>query len=328
MRFRFRTDLERVYEAVNERHFGEYSSKIIDKQLKDLNLILEAPGKKKTFKQKTDSVEDDKDTSENNEKYEERLQYIEDEGLPVMKLKLKKKKNNFLEDYKSKVKRKFVDNSGAKQIFYELHRKTFFKAASTMVINPPKEHKKLKERAETKDQKKKLVIDAKKTVKAENKDNTIENYFRKIPLSNMNYDIIKGNPLLYNINFNPLKKEEKLNFNDEQFELLKKLSVTYKLRTTVEMDGFEEAATIKETRFAESIKLKDSFRKDSLILSDPFVFFSSFKANEMMEGRKEKDIERIMIDGKVYPKYEIELITKKVLDKCKYIRHKKNKSAV
>ena len=314
MRFKFRTDLERVYETLNNRIFGQVSKKPVDKQLRDLNLIVP---KSKKIEPKDEASVDEKEESE--EELIERLQYVDELNaeMPVVK---KKKKNAFLANEKKKAKRKFVDNSGAKIFFKELHNKTFFKGASTFLIESKKDGKEVK-KVKLPEVFTQNAEKMKNLTKQPDKDNLTE-YFRKIPLNSTNYDIIKGNSLLYNVNFNPLRKTDDEQYDQDRFEKLKKLAVTYKLRTTIDLEGFQDNATIKDTKFVKCITLQDSFRNDSLILSDPFVFFSSFKANEMMEGRKEKDIERIIIDGKVYPKYEIKTITKTVLNKCNYLKRR------
>jgi hypothetical protein len=147
MRFKPRTDLERIFEAINEYSYGRVNKEIIDKQLKALELNY----MKKVENENEDEEEDDsyyrRNEQEARDEYkaliEERMRQdavsnikIEDPSLQrkITKSDFNKTHGSFGQHYKHHFKRKFVDNSGAKSLMKEYHQKTHFKAATIYTL--------------------------------------------------------------------------------------------------------------------------------------------------------------------------------------------------
>jgi len=105
MRFRARTDLERIFDSINGYSYGRASKKILNRQLKDLDLNF--------------AVKNDRATSE----------FMISKRKASVELLEKDSSHD-----KRKKSRKTVDNSEAKNIMSELHLKTHFKAASVYTI--------------------------------------------------------------------------------------------------------------------------------------------------------------------------------------------------
>jgi hypothetical protein len=120
MRFKARTDLERIFDTINSYSFGRINRDIINKQLKSLDLNVP-------------------DITEENEEEEElefgRPKRDRSEELEYIKNKIAQ---NFEKTEKTEVKksrkRRHVDNSEAKNLMKEYHNKTHFKAATDITL--------------------------------------------------------------------------------------------------------------------------------------------------------------------------------------------------
>jgi hypothetical protein len=152
MRFKPRTDLERIYDAINEYSYGRAGEKdIINNQLKMLNL--------NNFQKMGPKEEDVGNYSYKSNKFkvnERMLKALKDEreklkDVPnsqdlirsinkIIKMNYPNQSQDDLSSQRSaasknQFKRKFVDNSYAKNILKEYHLKTHFKAASVFSMN-------------------------------------------------------------------------------------------------------------------------------------------------------------------------------------------------
>ena len=115
MRYKPRTDLERIFDAINKYSYGRSDKEIINKQLK--NLALGEP--------EISELEDEIDTIEK----------------PVNSDNGEEIKNNLMTDanlvqthLSKRVKRKRVDNSDAKNLLKDYHNKTHFKATADISL--------------------------------------------------------------------------------------------------------------------------------------------------------------------------------------------------
>lgn len=124
MRFRARTDLERIYETVNNYSYGRVDKDIVNKQLRSLDLNVS--------RRREEEMDPDRDYP---------VDYTVSKRLKKKQEGETKKQQDIREridfkqkESKSKIKRKFVDNSEAKQLMSELHNKTHFKAATGFVL--------------------------------------------------------------------------------------------------------------------------------------------------------------------------------------------------
>ena len=136
MRFKPRTDLERVYDMINGYKYGRAKRDILDKQLKNIDLYKYKNSnelKKRIKKEiKVEKVENSSSDSENEDENAHLNSQIE---------KLKEKKNRLYfnpnsVDFKEKPWMKRIDlNADAYKILNSYHYKTHFKAAKEVAEN-------------------------------------------------------------------------------------------------------------------------------------------------------------------------------------------------
>jgi len=108
MRFKPRTDLERIFDTINDYSYGKINKEILNKQLK--NLDLKKP-----------------DISENSDHH--LMPNISDDKSNTI-AEITSSKLNSIKRYK----RKLVDNSEAKNLLKDYHNKTHFKAATDVAL--------------------------------------------------------------------------------------------------------------------------------------------------------------------------------------------------
>lgn len=133
MRFKPRTDLERVYDSIIKQDFTRENDKnIIEKQLKDLELNFT---KNPVLPQESDVEEFD--YNKTNTRKELTLRKFSEE-FTMDKNKEKKRESNIPKPIKKTVKRKENLNNQAKNLMKDLHNKTHFKGASVIAYQPSK----------------------------------------------------------------------------------------------------------------------------------------------------------------------------------------------
>jgi hypothetical protein len=118
MRFKPRTDLERIYDSINSYSYGRINKDIINKQLKSLE--LNEPEVYNTIEEEEDF---DNIKAEHDRSYERQA---------INHCVVKGEKNKYEQ---KKIKgRKYVDNSEAKNLMKEYHNKTHFKGATDVSL--------------------------------------------------------------------------------------------------------------------------------------------------------------------------------------------------
>ena len=128
MRYKPRTDLERVFDIVNHYNFGSANRKIINNQLKNLELSGPQNNKKPFYEENLNNVN----------KKQEVITTMANNNQEHIKKVEKGDGTENMEDTSSfalkRTKRKTVDNSEAKNILKDLYFKTHFKAASVYTV--------------------------------------------------------------------------------------------------------------------------------------------------------------------------------------------------
>lgn len=146
MRYKPRTELERIFDAINEYSYGRVSKDLINKQLRKLDL-------NNVKKMKNSSMHDEED-QENEKLFNHTIRDKKKQLIGELNLEKLVKDNDRQEmdeaDYvnysheensgngsslfrdRFKSKRKMVDNSAAKNLMKEYHYKTHFKAATSV----------------------------------------------------------------------------------------------------------------------------------------------------------------------------------------------------
>ena len=290
MRFKPRTDLERVYDMINGYKYGRAKRDILDKQLKSIDLYKYKNSnelKKRIKKEiKVEKVENSSSDSEN-----------EDENIhlnsQIEKLKEKKNKLYFNPnsvDFKEKPWMKRIDlNADAYKILNSYHYKTHFKAAKEVAEN--------------------------KLIKKNNKKNRnkycllLPNLFQN--KSTYNFDILSST---YNdlknrsddlIDFKMNEEDENLNKKEKGIKYEKNKN-PFKKKEIFEKNKIK---LIEDIAFNKN-KKNNNIRKDSY-----------FDENKLYD--KNLDEENIMVDNEIFnKKSQFELITNKILDKCNIFNHK------
>ena len=287
MRFKARTDLERVYDALRGKVFRDNEKNIIDRQLKIINLnIYQKPQdilKKMSFNLSEDEIKEDN-------KEEKRTYKIKPN--PIMeefKKKEKEKDVNHLiygngnlfydprKDYYSKPWKRNMDlNSEAEGILSEYHIKTHFKACAEV---------------------------------AEKKIN-----YKNLKLSRNNL-----HKRTYTLDNNDLNKKRILNFEEPEnlidYDDYNKNENPYFLRKndTVDPQTLKALSNI-------------AFGKDSIIRGDTAVveqYIPTGKKNKYYHKRKLVDENSVLIDGKIlYKDSQFDIIANKVLNICNIYKKK------
>jgi len=124
MRFKPRTDLERIFDEINKNSFRKLDKNIIERQLKTLE--INATKKNNESENDSDEIPDYKDAAKMEEQYDD-FDYLGlDKQTEETKAEIEKK-------MKYQISRKKELNSQAKNLMKELHNKTHFKGVTSMV---------------------------------------------------------------------------------------------------------------------------------------------------------------------------------------------------
>lgn len=116
MRYKARTDLERIFDVINKYNYGAANKKIIINQLKNLDLH----GPHKLLKDDLLLGNLSEIFDQEQKKFNEKTETTDHINITTTTTK--------------RMKRKQVDNSGAKNLMKDLYYKTHFKAASVYTV--------------------------------------------------------------------------------------------------------------------------------------------------------------------------------------------------
>ena len=290
MRFKARTDLERVYDALRGKVFRNNEKNIIERQLKNINLnIFHKP--QDILKKKTLNLSEDLTDSKEDNKEEKRTYKIKPNPIIEEFKKKEKEKNvnhliygngNLFYDprkdiYTKPWKRNMDLNSEAEGILSEYHIKTHFKACAEV--------------AEKKINYKNLKLS--------------RNNLHKRTYTLDNNDLNKKNRILI---FE--EPENEIDYDDyeknENPFLLKK-------NESVDPQSLKALSTI-------------AFGKDSIIRGDTAVveqYIPTGKKNKYYHKRNLVDENSVLIDGKIlYKDSQFDIIANKVLNICNIYKKK------
>ena len=284
MRFKPRTDLERVYDMINGYKYGLAKRDILDKQLKNVGLNkYQNSNELKRRIQKKLNINNSPSESENESDNDNIHTNSEIH-------KLKENKNSRLYynpksvDYKDKPWMKRTDlNADAYKILDSYHYKTHFKAAEEIAEN--------KMKIVNKNKKNKYCLlqpnlfQNKSTANLEDLNSTYNNNNKTNDLFlKLNDEIENISKIKYDKNKNPFKKKEI--FEESKIKLLGDIA-------------FNKGN-------------QGNNKEDDNLIDENRLLFD-----------KNVDEENIMVDNHVYnKKNQFELITNKILDKCNIYNHK------
>ena len=300
MRFKPRTDLERVYDVLNGYHYNEKEKAIVENQLKSIDLYnFKRPNdlfKTKHRNNKTEeNISDKKEykftTEENDENLEnKRLAKKNKELFKVSKLYYDPKKQN----YKSWARQEDL-NKGAYGILKDYHYKLYFKATEEIAENSRDKNKKNLKNKKCSNfllpnliPHKKISLEKKKK---NDEDDDSEN------------DIFKFNE-------EPEEQSEEDDYNNEYTNNINPLIEKPKIKSSPELMKELSKIAFKFPNRNSSI-LKNSINDDS----------EDFKKNINSKNEKHKnyiDDNHVLIGNQVFVKNtQLDMIASKVLEICK-----------
>jgi hypothetical protein len=333
MRFKPRTDLERIADATNAYNFGRVDMKIIQKQLKELGLNVST----------RHNIHDEDEQRSFDSDYNNYMPYL------TVTSAIEKQKNAEIErqkkirekilkerqEMKNRLKRKY-ETSEAKQLMSDLHNKTHFKGATGFTLfhsstGVNSKNKTFYQELPRMNTKYSMDRDRESGNQSTGRLNTFaslnkshdsgKNGSRAPPKNILSPDIrseiANMNPLLFNLNTNPFKitkDEEQL--DDEKFRQLKELA--FKKETPKD----SRYGSPLHKGFMSNFKKKIAEAQSHLLLRRD-TFFGLF--NEGESQVKKPDEDKIKIDNEVYQRSDLDKIAKKVLTKCNFF-HSKNKN--
>ena len=304
LRFKARTDLERVYDALDGRIFKDSEKNVLERQLKNIGLYsFEKPkdilrkvtllnGKNNSIS-KIEDVEEE-DVNENNNEMSKRGYKIKQNPLINEEKKEVKAKNNIYgsgnlyyipKHFEYKPWRRRLDlNSEAERILSEYHVKTHFKAAEEIAENKMITKKEDKEKVENMLKKNKRIQNSKKDPfnfeRTHLNEKETENFY--IP---------------YEKNENPFTDKKKHNYDKSTLKALS--NIAFK----VPDDTFENNEG-KENEF---------IKKENVVKGYP----------NKVNKKQLVDEHNVLIDGEIYYKdTQFDIIANKVLNNCKVYKHK------
>jgi hypothetical protein len=297
MRFKPRSDIERIFDINNERDIGRIDRKIIDRHLHALGLNYG----KNVYSEEEDLQALIQNNKEHElEKMKKKNEKIRKDRKDAFMIRDKRFKlgeaNNFLID--------------TKHIMADLHHKTFFKGATSFTLAEGKSTLNLIK--ETTTERNATKPNGRSMSNAEPK-----NVMKTLIDSDIKSEVAHINPLLYNINLNPYKKRED-EFDKNAISQLKELA--FRKEKPVELP------TKKKTNFFDKIKTGDrsSNIEEPLLKNNPTNFFRKYSENSDFIIKKPDD-DKVRVDGKEFNRDDINSITKVVLRQCNFF-HNKNKN--
>ena len=340
MRFKPRTDLERIYDTLMQ--FSSFpsdkSKNIINEQLNSLGLAT-VQKKEEENDVTVDSVNPESLTLV----IPEPLPTADTNSVKVNDKKIKTMTNVDYSDNKSKIKigKKRVDNSKARELHPDLYNKTYFKAVENYSLFknsffiPEKITTKsnfVQTRAHLHKDKKVFNKTSKYKISYDEKFQNPHTKSENPQISHVNQlNVSTPSELIALLNQKNKKgKEINLIKSLDNIELIKKRwKGNERKKNEIDYQRFEE---VKKLAFPETTDVvrrgalfKNNYKKDKRNYSE----YSSpndkdyyAKINGLEEFQK-KSMEKIVIDGVSYNKNDLEHLSTKILEKCKW-RAEKN----
>jgi hypothetical protein len=340
MRFRHRSELERIADINNSYRYGRVDMKVIEKHLKSLGLnVSQKVENSQHVNNLNNSYSDDDDympfLSVNSAIEKQRT--LEQEKQKQIREKIIKERN----EMKDRLKKKYQVNE-AKNIMSDLHSKTHFKGSSNFALFNTSsgffKHKKT-ESAIDLPSPQKLVSDSPHKYKSlsNSASKTSLTFSKQLPpkaivSADIKNELIQMNPLLFKLGsdiYNIAKDDEQ--FDPEKFKRCEDLAFNREYNGKSKRKNMGFLNNIK-SRLRDSSTGDRMFRQGSLlsILSDcdgtPDKVVNENFSVFVLDKKKE---EKIRIDGRDYKKDDLENIAKKVLRKCNFFHGKsQNNQAV
>lgn len=304
MRFKPRTDLERITDTIKEYNYSKINEKEIRQKLeaKRNNVVIQSSSSDGG----NNSYDEFKLKNDNN--FEEKRLMIDSQGGGNSIINCRK-----------------IDSSVAKELMSEYYNKTHFKAAMSLVDNyhkirkrKPKNQNSFIEPNISSNLSMKSIsntgfLNIKKNIQYQNKaiktrsSSLLEQFVKQFPLLEENLDLVEANPLMYNHSIKETSNQKPYqDLTKEQIEFLKDLAFNSNNSQCVRNMSKSRNGTRKG--IDERVKL--STIQDLSCVN---------KKNDLHRELLHKEV---MIDNEIIAKSQIELIAKKILRKCNYSHSK------
>jgi hypothetical protein len=294
MRFKARSDLERIYDTNNDYNLGRVDRKIIDKHLDAMGLYA-------SRRVKTEVSEDMNDYILYSQMdFVEKEKQAEAEKVKKRRDEIRKRRNDAISFRENRYRIEQVPHKqlimDSKNIMGDLHHKTFFKGAADFTIS-----------YENKPVNKKHNL-------AQSIPENVEYVYRNIN-DDYNYNEILPNlsPIVNLLNMNPyIKKENQEILDEEKLKILKELAFR--------KDELKKETRASKVSFVGNQELASNHVGESFLTEHPLL--KNFSEN--IEIRRPDD-EKIVIGNVELNRDDIAGISRLVLANCNYF-HKKNKN--
>ncbi len=189
----------------------------------------------------------------------------------------------------------------------DLHVKTHFKAASifSLALNNSENKKNLN----------KSTFSYLENNKYTTNDSFSNSSFDKKEKNRIKNKSLDYNPILYNLDFNPLRVKKEIECDIETLNYLEKISKPDFLIKPV------QEIKKKHKEYSDIINAMRNNKNTGVLKSNPIEFFLNFK-EEMKNGKVKKEDEKITISGETYFKSQLDIISQKILKQCNYTKEK------
>ena len=338
MRFKPRTDLERVYDIINGYKYGSARKDILNKQLKNIDLFKYKNTQQllNLLKQKIRSNIKEKFLNKMNNSYDKINNIEENELNKKSKLYFNPKKI----DYKLKpwIKRDDL-NVDAHKILRSFHYKTHFKAAKEVAANKSITQENKNDNYSNDinlNQNNNILRNIKSVNKSKEKKSCLllPNLFEN-KKHIINKSATEGNNILENTHScnNNNKKEEDLinikiedekdNFIDFNMDNLNEDELNnFEYNYTKNRNPFKQNISFDEEKIKKLIDL--AFQKENINTKKKQENNNNtYEDAKLFHNEKNRDSDNILVGNEVYnKKNQFNIIANKILGNCKILKHK------
>ena len=329
MRFKPRTDLERIYHILSNYRpskVGKKSKKIIEKQLKKITKV---------------GIDRNGNLSQNYIDDGEKL--IEELLVNINNDKEKKKEKEVIENNsKKKNKRGRADNSKAKELHSDLYNKTYFNAVENYSIFkdtcflPKKINNTVNENNNNfRNTFNEINIKNKNKInKYRIKNRVINNmrnneFFESESYSRNNINISTPNDLLNFINSSKgnSKEENVIKSLDNVDLFIQGLKVNKPKLSKKEQINFDKIKSLAfDNKKKKYLPIIDNNKQNNLNKEENDLFNNSFSNDGNEDYTMKKQEEKIKVNGIEYRKNDLENLSKAIMESCNYTKKKYRES--
>lgn len=314
MRFKPRTELERIVDALNHYNYNKKNTEIVKKQIKKMDFNTVKKLKIQNLNKLNYSLytSSDSESSYSDEEGPGKIGQYRNKIIKKKEIKDKKKDTHFdkikaanlsmrelMSDYHHKTHFK-----GAKQLVDSLHKTKLLSKSSSNFFSQSTKSFKLSRNSNLRQKTPKIVLE---TTQQINKS-ILSNFSGKFPINQENFDIIQNNPLLYNLKIGERNRNEsKVDSYEDKINYLKNL--------------INQSPSYSINKYSNLVKKLSTRAKTKNQFGNLFKFDQETEEEENSAKILEEG-DKVLIDDEMIPISNIELIANKMLKKCNVIHSK------